>query len=63
MGTFTAQLAPVGGSLGLSALVACIPLVTFFIMLLGAKAKTDANEIRQSLENTKPMTTDRKSVV
>ncbi|WP_283171578.1 L-lactate permease [Curtanaerobium respiraculi] len=43
MGTFTAQLAPVGGSLGLSALVACIPLVTFFIMLLGAKAKADVS--------------------
>ena len=36
---FQALLDPVGGSLGLSALVACIPLLTFFIMLLGVKAK------------------------
>lgn len=34
-----AMLDPVAGNLGLSALVACIPLVTFFIMLLGVKAK------------------------
>ncbi|MDO4401123.1 MAG: L-lactate permease [Coriobacteriia bacterium] len=36
---FQAALDPVAGSLGLSALVACIPLLTFFIMLLGVKAK------------------------
>ena len=35
---FQAALDPVAGSLGLSALVACIPLLTFFIMLLGVKA-------------------------
>jgi len=36
---FQALLDPVAGNLGLSALVACIPLLTFFIMLLGVKAK------------------------
>lgn len=36
---FQALLDPVGGSLGLSALVACIPLVTFFIMLLGLRLR------------------------
>ncbi|AKK05597.1 L-lactate transport [Corynebacterium mustelae] len=39
MNTFTAVTDAVGGSLGLSALVACIPLVTFFIMLIGVKAR------------------------
>ena len=36
---FQAILDPVVGSLGLSALVACIPLVTFFVMLMGFKTK------------------------
>lgn len=36
---FQATTDPVAGSLALSALVACIPLVTFFIMLVGVKAK------------------------
>ncbi len=36
---FQAQLDPVMGNLGLSALVACIPLLAFFAMLLGVKAK------------------------
>ena len=36
---FQATIDPIAGSLGLSALVACIPLVTFFIMLLGVKAR------------------------
>ena len=42
---FQALLDPVAGSLGLSALVACIPLVTFFIMLLGVKAKAHVSAI------------------
>ena len=36
---FQAMLDPIAGSLGLSALVACIPLLTFFVMLLGVKAR------------------------
>ena len=36
---FQAELAPIAGNLGLSALVACVPLLTFFIMLMGVKAK------------------------
>ena len=36
---FQALLDPVASNLGLSALVACIPLIAFFIMLLGVKAK------------------------
>ncbi|MDO5098420.1 MAG: L-lactate permease [Corynebacterium sp.] len=39
MNTFTAVTDSVGGSLGLSALVACIPLLAFFIMLIGVKAR------------------------
>ncbi|GAA4797465.1 L-lactate permease [Corynebacterium canis] len=39
MNTFTAVTNSVGGSLGLSALVACIPLLAFFIMLIGVKAR------------------------
>ena len=39
METYTAVTNAVGGSLGLSALVATIPLLTFFIMLLGIKAR------------------------
>ena len=42
---FQALLDPVAGSLGLSALVACIPLVTFFIMLLGVKAKAHVSAV------------------
>lgn len=36
---FQATIDPVAGNLALSALVACIPLATFFIMLVGVKAK------------------------
>ena len=39
MNTFFAEPSAVGGSLGLSALVATIPLLTFFIMLLVVKAR------------------------
>ncbi|MDO4631693.1 MAG: L-lactate permease [Corynebacterium sp.] len=39
METFQPVTDSVGGSLGLSALVACIPLLTFFIMLIGVKAR------------------------
>ena len=35
---FQAVIDPIAGSLGLSALVACIPLLVFFIILLGIKA-------------------------
>ena len=36
---FQALTDPVAGNLGLSALVACMPLLTFFVMLIGVKAK------------------------
>ncbi len=36
---FQATIDPVAGNLALSALVACIPLATFFIMLVAVKAK------------------------
>ena len=36
---FQAVVDPVAGNLALSALVACIPLAAFFIMLVGVKAK------------------------
>ncbi|MCR5582216.1 MAG: L-lactate permease [Eggerthellaceae bacterium] len=36
---FQALTDPVAGNLGLSALVACVPLLTFFVMLIGVKAK------------------------
>ena len=39
------MLDPVAGNLGLSALVACIPLVTFFVMLLGVKAKAHISAV------------------
>ena len=42
---FQATLDPIAGSLGLSALVACIPLVTFFVMLLGVKARAHVSAI------------------
>ena len=42
---FQATIDPVAGSLGLSALVACIPLVTFFVMLLGVKARAHVSAI------------------
>ena len=42
---FQALLDPVASNLGLSALVACIPLVTFFIMLLGVKAKAHVSAV------------------
>ena len=42
---FQALLDPVAGNLGLSALVACIPLLTFFIMLLGVKAKAHVSAV------------------
>ena len=37
MDTYTAQVDAVGGSLGLSALVGLVPLVVFFICLVGLK--------------------------
>ena len=42
---FQASIDPVAGSLGLSALVACIPLLTFFIMLMGMKARAHVSGI------------------
>ena len=39
MTTFTAMTDAVGGSVALSALVGTIPLLTFFVMLLGVKAR------------------------
>ena len=42
---FQATVDPVAGSLGLSALVACIPLAAFFIMLVGVKAKAHISAI------------------
>lgn len=42
---FQATTDPVAGSLGLSALVACIPLVVFFIMLVGVKAKAHISAV------------------
>lgn len=36
---FQATIAPIAGNLTASALVACLPLLAFFIMLLGVKAK------------------------
>lgn len=39
MTTFTAATDAVAGSVGLSALVACLPLLTFFVMLIGVKAR------------------------
>ena len=42
---FQATIDPIAGNLGLSALVACIPLVTFFIMLLGVKARAYVSAI------------------
>ncbi|VXB00908.1 L-lactate permease [Citricoccus sp. K5] len=39
MDTFTATTDAIGGSVALSALVATLPLITFFVMLLGAKAR------------------------
>ena len=45
MDTFTATTTAVGGSVGLSALVAILPLLTFFIMLLGVKAKAHTSAL------------------
>ncbi len=42
---FQATTDPVAGSLALSALVACIPLAAFFIMLAGVKAKAHVSAI------------------
>jgi lactate permease len=42
---FTATTDAVGGSAGLSALVALIPLLTFFAMLLGAKARAHTSAL------------------
>ncbi|ACV22801.1 L-lactate permease [Slackia heliotrinireducens] len=36
---FQALVDPIAGNLALSALVACVPLITFFIMLIGVKAQ------------------------
>ena len=46
METYTAVTNAVGGSLGLSALVATIPLLTFFVMLLGVKARAHWSALR-----------------
>lgn len=45
MDKFTAVTDAVGGSLALSALVATIPLLTFFIMLLVVKARADRKSV------------------
>ncbi|MCT1828602.1 L-lactate permease [Brevibacterium luteolum] len=45
MENFTAATDAVGGSLGLSALVALIPLATFFAMLLGVKARAHTSAL------------------
>jgi len=37
--TFTAATDAVGGSVGLSALVGCLPLLTFFVMLLAFEGR------------------------
>ena len=42
---FQAVIDPVAGSLALSAAVACLPLVVFFICLLGIKLKAHASAI------------------
>jgi lactate permease len=42
---FQAVVDPVAGNLALSALVACIPLAAFFIMLVGVKAKAHVSAI------------------
>lgn len=42
---FQATIDPVAGSLALSALVACIPLAAFFIMLVGVKAKAHVSAL------------------
>ena len=42
---FQATLDPIAGSLGISALVACVPLLTFFVMLLGVKARAHVSAI------------------
>lgn len=39
MGTFTATTDPIAGSVALSALVALLPLATFFVLLAGVKTK------------------------
>ena len=39
MNTFQISTDAIGGSLGLSAAVATLPLIAFFIMLLGFKAR------------------------
>ena len=45
MENFTAATDAVGGSLGLSALVALIPLATFFAMLLGVRARAHTSAL------------------
>lgn len=45
MNTFTAHTDAVGGSLALSALVATLPLLAFFVMLLGIKARAHTSAI------------------
>lgn len=42
---FQAVVDPVAGSLALSALVACIPLAAFFVMLVGVKAKAHVSAL------------------
>lgn len=42
---FQATIDPVGGSLALSALVACLPLLTFFVALAGLKLKAHVSAL------------------
>ncbi|WP_030015249.1 L-lactate permease [Curtobacterium sp. S6] len=45
MDSFTATTTAVAGSVGLTALVATLPLLTFFIMLLGVKARAHVSAL------------------
>ncbi len=45
MNTWFAQTDAVGGSLGLSALVSTLPLLAFFIMLLGFRARAHVSAL------------------
>ncbi|MCT1368529.1 L-lactate permease [uncultured Kocuria sp.] len=45
MDSFTATTTAVAGSVGLTALVAALPLLTFFIMLLGVKARAHVSAL------------------
>ena len=45
MESFVADTSAVAGSLGLSAAVATIPLLTFFVMLIGVKARAHTSAL------------------